>query len=70
MGSLACCRPWGHKESDSTERLNNRSLGEGLAGAAGTQNADPEEPISLKVVARPSCLSLESLPFWESFLGP
>ena len=23
QGSLACCRPWGHKESDMTERLNN-----------------------------------------------
>ena len=22
-GSLACCSPWGHKESDTTERLNN-----------------------------------------------
>ena len=22
MDSLVCCRPWGHKESDSTERLN------------------------------------------------
>ena len=22
LGSLACCRPWGHKESDTTERLN------------------------------------------------
>ena len=21
--SLACCSPWGHKESDMTERLNN-----------------------------------------------
>ena len=21
--SLACCSPWGHKESDTTERLNN-----------------------------------------------
>ena len=21
-GSLACCSPWGHKESDATERLN------------------------------------------------
>ena len=28
-GSLACCSPWGHKESDLTERLhnnNNKSL--------------------------------------------
>ena len=22
QGSLACCSPWGHKESDVTERLN------------------------------------------------
>ena len=22
-GSLACCSPWGLKESDTTERLNN-----------------------------------------------
>ena len=24
-GSLACCSPWGHKESDTTERLNNKN---------------------------------------------
>ena len=23
QGSLACCSPWSHKESDTTERLNN-----------------------------------------------
>ena len=22
QGSLACCSPWGHKESDMTERLD------------------------------------------------
>ena len=22
QGSLSCCNPWGHKESDRTERLN------------------------------------------------
>ena len=22
-GSLVCCSPWGHKESDMTERLDN-----------------------------------------------
>ena len=26
QGSLACCSPWGHKESDRTERLNNSTL--------------------------------------------
>ena len=24
QGSLACCSPWGCKESDMTERLNNK----------------------------------------------
>ena len=23
QGGLACCRPWGHKESDTTGQLNN-----------------------------------------------
>ena len=23
QGILACCSPWGHKESDTTEQLNN-----------------------------------------------
>ena len=26
QGSLVCCSPWGHKELDTTERLNNRVL--------------------------------------------
>ena len=26
QGSLACCSPWGLKESDTIERLNNNSL--------------------------------------------
>ena len=25
QGSLVCCRPWGHKESDTTEGLNNKN---------------------------------------------
>ena len=25
QGSLACCSPWGHKESDTTERLNSNN---------------------------------------------
>ena len=25
--SLVCCRPWGHKESDMTEPLNNSNKG-------------------------------------------
>ena len=26
QGSLACCSPWGHKELDTTEQLNNNIL--------------------------------------------
>ena len=29
QGSLACCSPWGHKEPDMTERLNNSSNNDG-----------------------------------------
>ena len=29
QGSLLCCRPWGHKESDMTEWLNNKNKGNG-----------------------------------------
>ena len=25
QGSLVCCSPWGHKESDTTEWLNNNN---------------------------------------------
>ena len=25
QGSLVCCTPWGHKESDTTEQLNNNN---------------------------------------------
>ena len=26
QGSLVCCSPWGHKESDKTEGLNNNLM--------------------------------------------
>ena len=30
QGSLACCSPWGHKESDMTEQLNSNSCSENI----------------------------------------
>ena len=27
QGNLACCSPWGRKELDMTEQLNNNNLG-------------------------------------------
>ena len=29
QGSLVCCSPWGHKESDTAEKLNNNCAIEG-----------------------------------------
>ena len=26
QGGLACCSPWGHKELDNTEQLNNNTV--------------------------------------------
>ena len=33
QGSLACCRPWGLKESDMSERMNNGSARTDPAGS-------------------------------------
>ena len=30
QGSLACCSPWGHEESDMTEQLNSNSCSENV----------------------------------------
>ena len=35
QGSLVCCSPWGHRESDTTERLNGVLL---LSEDRGTQS--------------------------------
>ena len=31
QGNLACCSPWGPKESDTTEQLNNNTIKGGPA---------------------------------------
>ena len=42
QGSLVCCSPWGHKESEMPEQLNNNSKsdlvekGQSLTNSAGT----------------------------------
>ncbi|XP_043304041.1 4-hydroxybenzoate polyprenyltransferase, mitochondrial isoform X4 [Cervus elaphus] len=46
QGSLVCCSPWGHKELDTTERLNNNSkmLFPGLTGGLLCMLYCPVEP--------------------------
>ena len=33
QGSLVCCSPWGRKESDTTEQLDNKNVTEQLLNA-------------------------------------
>ena len=37
QGSLVCCIPWGHKESDMTEGLNNNNNYSYVSGVDYTQ---------------------------------
>ena len=51
QGSLACCSPWGCKESDTAERLNNKSREVGGWGLSATRrwdlyNQKPEAELS------------------------
>ena len=53
QGSLACCSPWGHKESDPTEQLNDnnkrmevRCTGQSMWEGCRMSNLSPGEPFS------------------------
>ena len=43
QGCLACCSPWGRKESDTTERLNNNN------DNAGCTSESPGQKCKVKV---------------------
>ena len=53
QGSLVCCSPWGHKESDMTEQLNsNRTWGVASQMALMVKNppanaGDPRDTVSI-----------------------
>ena len=57
QGSLACCSPWGHKESDTTERLN------------WTELIPPFDLLMSTRVSSPSVFLLYTL-FWEISFTP
>ena len=40
QGSLVCCSPWGRKESDTTEELNQTDSNNGLKARVGFTNSD------------------------------
>ena len=39
QGSLACCSLWGHKESDTAERLNNKNITLQITGNKGEKSS-------------------------------
>ena len=44
QGSLACCSPWGRKESDTTEHLNNNNnIGWLLRDTSNTEKLEVKE---------------------------
>ena len=44
QGSLVCCSPWGHKETNTTEQLNKNN---GLDMTVGTQRRLPTKELML-----------------------
>ena len=46
-GSLVCCSPWGHKELDTTEQLNNSSNSNQKNATASTPWAQNTQKISI-----------------------
>ena len=64
QGSLACCSPRGHKESDTTERLNNskNKVAQNVCGA-GVRAESAASPAMLETPARhPRRLELRAPP--------
>ena len=49
QGSLACCSPWGHKESDRTEQLHNNRIFSTTMNKSG-DNGYPRFVYNLKVI--------------------
>ena len=54
QGGLACCSPWGHRDSDTTEQLNNkissfqeRKTGKSLPRPASNTTPGAEAEITL-----------------------
>ena len=50
QGSLACCSPWGHKELDTTERLNNIYIFKKIWGREGHKYPSAKEGTIYKYV--------------------
>ena len=72
QGSLACCSPRGHKEADTTERLNEGSWRLSVKNPPanaedsgdGVQSLGREDPLE-KEMATHSCIPVWEIPWME-----
>ena len=51
QGSLACCSPWGHKESDTTQELNNNNNNTSKSNPETQKNQEPVYIIALNFMS-------------------
>ena len=63
QGSLACCSPWGHKELDTTEQLNNNSFRTFILGRKAMTNLD--SILKIRDITLPTKVYLVKLTFFQ-----
>ena len=59
QGSLVCCSPWGHKESDRTEWMNDNKLESRQQRRICTKSGDSKSAMSLFISTAHMLLTLE-----------
>ena len=60
QGSLACCSPWGHKELDTTERLNNNNNNNISSWLLGNGPSSMKSNIYVQFPYWPNCFQIIS----------
>ena len=71
QGNLACCSPWGHKELDTTEQLNNKGRGKKHFNQFYSFFQE-QSHVNIFVCFRGFFLSEQYMihPFWQTMLQP
>ena len=70
QGNLACCSPWGHKESDTTEPLNNNSLYSHYLSAQSLRHAQVFEILWTMAFQVPLSTGFSRQEYWSGFPHP
>ena len=70
QGNLACCSPWGHKESDTTEPLNNNSLYSHYLSAQSLRHAQVFEILWTMAFQVPLSTGFSRQEYWSGLPYP